>query len=143
MTVPVQFARVSPVFPVRDLEAALAHYASLGFETSGSNGGERYAFADRDGVHLHLAEAHEHDHDHGHEPGEEPEHDHRFAAVHVYLYVDDADALYAEWSRPGIGGTTHHPCDRPYGLREGAHVDQDGNLLRFGSRLKGAVPDTP
>jgi hypothetical protein len=49
----------------------------------------------------------------------------------AYLYVDDADALHAEWS--SIEGRHHRPEDTPYGLREGAFVDPDGNLLRYGS----------
>jgi hypothetical protein len=51
------------------------------------------------------------------------------------LYVGDADALAEEWSRPGIGGTTHPVVDTPYGLREGVHVDPDNNIIRFGSPM--------
>ena len=51
----------------------------------------------------------------------------------TYLYVRDADALFEEWSRPGVGGVTHPVGPTPYGLREGSHVDPDGNLIRFGS----------
>ena len=43
-----------------------------------------------------------------------------------------ADAVAARWA--GIG-RTGAPVDTVYGLREGAHVDPDGNLLRFGSPL--------
>ena len=50
-----------------------------------------------------------------------------------YLYVLDADALYQEWSRPGIGGCTMPAGPTPYKLREGSHTDPDGNLIRFGS----------
>jgi hypothetical protein len=49
----------------------------------------------------------------------------------AYLYVDDADALHAEWS--SVEGRHHRPEDTPYGLREGAYVNPDGNLLRYGS----------
>ena len=52
--------------------------------------------------------------------------------------MHDADALYAEWSRPGIGGQTLAVCLTPYQLREGAHIDPDGNLIRFGS----PIPDS-
>jgi hypothetical protein len=111
------FRSFSPIFPVRDLAAALAHYAALGFTTRPYEDGD-YGFADRDGTGLHLAA------DAGHDPG-------RGSAA--YLYVRDADALYAEWSAPGIGGHTHPAGPTPYGLREGSHVDPDGNLIRFGS----------
>jgi hypothetical protein len=47
--------------------------------------------------------------------------------------VRGADALYEEWSRPGIGGHTHPAVPTGYKLREGSHTDPDGNLIRFGS----------
>ncbi len=119
---PRQFRQFRPIFPVRDLTAALAHYAALGFDTFPYRGGDGYGFADRDGTGLHLTA------DPGHDPA--PSH------ASAYLYVRDADALYAEWSRPGIGGQTLAVCLTPYQLREGAHIDPDGNLIRFGSPVK-------
>jgi hypothetical protein len=35
--------------------------------------------------------------------------------------------------QPGIGGHTLPVHDTPYELREGAHFDPDGNLIRLGS----------
>jgi DNA-binding MarR family transcriptional regulator/catechol 2,3-dioxygenase-like lactoylglutathione lyase family enzyme len=116
-----QLRSFSPIFPVRDLVAALAHYSALGFETLAYEGGGDYGFADRDGTGLHLAAGS------GHGPA------HGSAA---YLYVRDADALHAEWSQPGIGGHTHPVGPMPYGLREGSHIDPDGNLIRFGSPME-------
>jgi DNA-binding MarR family transcriptional regulator len=118
-----QLRRFSPIFPVRDLAAALAHYAALGFDTLAYAGGGDYGFANRDGTGLHLA-AHP-DHDPAH-------HQH---AAEAYLYVRDADALYAEWTRPGIGGHTRPAGPTRYRLREGSHTDPDGNLIRFGSPM--------
>lgn len=120
-----QLRRFSPIFGVRDLAAALAHYASLGFRTSAYTeadhaGAGYYGFADRDGTGLHLALR---------ESGSDL---HPGAA---YLYVRDADALYEQWSRPGIGGHTHPAVPTDYKLREGSHTDPDGNLIRFGSPL--------
>jgi Ser/Thr protein kinase RdoA (MazF antagonist) len=114
----------SPVFPVRDVRRALAHYASLGFEVQPYEDGDGYGFADRDEVGLHLSL----DEGHG------PEADHQHVGT-AYLYVDDADALYDEWARPGTGGLTRRVNDTPYKLREGSHVDPDGNLIRFGSPM--------
>ncbi len=111
---------VAPVLPVLDLDVAVRHYAALGFAVERYAGPEAYAFAERDGVQLHL--------------GLSPDHDPRATASQVYLYVDDADALHAAWSAVG-SGRSHRPTDTDYGLREGAHVDPDGNLLRFGSPL--------
>jgi Ser/Thr protein kinase RdoA (MazF antagonist) len=119
-----RFSSFSPVFPVRDLRRALAHYASLGFAVKPYDDGDGYGFAERDGVGLHLSL------DEGHGP--DADHQHVGAA---YLYVEDADALYDEWARPGTGGLTRRVGDTPYKLREGAHVDPDGNLIRFGSPM--------
>ena len=136
-----RLTQFAPVFPVRDVKAALAHYASLGFTTRNYDQGVAfYGFADRDDVSLHVAlyEEHHHHHededgDHHHDEGED--HHHEFHPGVVYLYVDDADALAAEWSLPGVGGTTYPVHDTPYGLRESAHIDPDGNAIRFGSPM--------
>ena len=116
-----QFRQFSPIFPVRDMTAALAHYTALGFDAFAYAGQEDYGFANRDGIGLHLAG----------DPGHDPAHSHASA----YLYVRDADALYAEWARPGLGGHTRPAAPTPYRLREGAHIDPDGNLIRFGSPM--------
>jgi hypothetical protein len=109
----------SPIFPVRDVAAALAHYAALGFRTSGYEDGDEYGFAERERTSLHLT----------HRPGHDPARD----GVVAYLYVRDADALFEEWTRPGIGGRTQEPVVMPFRMREGSHIDPDGNRLRFGS----------
>lgn len=110
----------APIFRVEDVGAGLAHYRSLGFHTIAYEEGDDYGFANRDGISLHLAAASE----------ERPA-----GTGSTYLYVRDADALYAEWTQPGIGGHTHSVEPTPYRLREGAHFDPDGNLIRFGSPL--------
>ncbi|MGO9055326.1 MAG: MarR family transcriptional regulator [Streptosporangiaceae bacterium] len=117
-----QFQHFSPIFPVRDLAAALAHYSALGFETLAYDGGSDYGFASREGAGLHLAA----------DPGHDPAH-----AASAYLYVRDADALYQEWSRPGIGGRTRPAGPTAYKMREGSHIDPDENLIRFGSPAAG------
>jgi DNA-binding MarR family transcriptional regulator len=112
-----QMRSASPIFPVAELGAALDHYQLLGFTTLAYKGGGDYGFADRDGVGIHFMTS-----------TEEP----RGRGV-AYLYVRDADALYEEWTRPGVGGETHPVQPTDYKLREGWHVDPDGNVLRFGS----------
>jgi hypothetical protein len=104
---PTGLDRFSPIFPVEDLPRALAHYESLGFATHAYAKGGEYGYADRDGVSLHLS-ADRGTRDRGSE---------------AYLHVEDADALWLEWSRPGIGGITRHVRDTPYELREGSHLD--------------------
>ena len=106
--------RASPVLPVSDLNRALAHYAALGFVTSRHD--DTYGFAVWAGLELHLIV----------DPGWGPS--------AVYLHVLDADAVAEHLREVGIGRTTM-PVDMDYGIREGSHVDPDGNLLRFGSPL--------
>jgi DNA-binding MarR family transcriptional regulator len=119
---PRQLRRFEPIFPVADLASALAHYSALGFDTFADAEGEEYGFANRGGVGLHLTY--------------DPDHDPTRTAGSAYLYVRDADALYEEWSRPEIGGSTRPVGPTPYRLREGAHIDPDGNLIRFGSPVE-------
>lgn len=117
----VTFTSVSPVIPVRDLDAALSRYRRLGFDTRAYAGPERYGFADRGSVSLHFSEWAEHDPHHG-------------GAV-IYIYVSDADALHAEWLAAGVDGRFVAPRDTPYRLREFAYVDPDGTAVRVGSPL--------
>jgi hypothetical protein len=121
VTPPPRLTRFAPIFPVSDLQRALAHYGRLGFATLAYEEGEDYGFAERDGVGLHLSAA----------ADREP----HAAGAEAYLYVEDADALFEEWGRPGIAGRTGPPGDTPHQLREGFHVDPDGNVIRFGSPL--------
>ena len=117
------FERLSPVFPVRDIDLAVEHYGKLGFAVRRYEGADPYAFAERDGIELHLAQV------------DDLEPARNMSAV--YLYVDDADALYREWSRAGLDGRLVEPVDTSYGLREGACLDRDANLMRFGSGIAG------
>lgn len=117
---PTGMTRLAAVLPVRDLSRALEHYRRLGFEVRAYIGGG-YGYGDRDGVSIHLCAV--------------PDLDPMLTTSAVYLYVDNADALFAEWRASGVSGQFHEPRDTDYGLREGAHVDLDGNLLRFGSPM--------
>ncbi|APB00476.1 bleomycin resistance protein [Nocardia seriolae] len=119
----IVFERVAPVIPVRDLDAALARYRRLGFTAHAYEGAARYGFADRGGVSLHLTEW--------------SDHNPKRTASAVYLYVSDADALYAEWLAAALPGRFVPPVDTDYGLREFAYVDPDGTLHRVGSPLPG------
>ena len=115
--------RAVPILATADVALALEHYAALGFETETWEGGG-YGFASRDGVELHLGEVE------GHDPATNP--------VSCYIFVGDADALHAEWVEAHAGGLLEAPRDTNYGLREGRHVDLDGNVIRFGSPLPGS-----
>jgi len=111
---------MAAVLPVRDLDAALDHYRTLGFRVNPYD--NRYGYAVRGAADLHLSVRR----------GLDP----RRTTSAVYLFVDDADALYAEWRAAGVTGQFFEPHATDYGLREGAYIDPDGNLLRFGSPLR-------
>ncbi len=118
----IEFASVSPIVPVQDLDVALNRYRKLGFDARAYQGPERYGFADRGAVSIHLTEW--------------AEHDPLRTASSVYLYVSDADAVHAEWAAlEGLDGRLSEPHETPYGAREFAFVDPDGTLHRVGSRL--------
>jgi catechol 2,3-dioxygenase-like lactoylglutathione lyase family enzyme len=109
----VSAKRIAPIFPVVDLEASFAFYRRLGFATRRYDQGG-YGFVTLDGVELHL--------------GVVPE---VVGPASAYLYVDDADELASRWSAAGIA--VHPPQDTPWGMHEGAVVDPDHNVIRFGN----------
>jgi hypothetical protein len=118
----IDFISVSPIVPVLNLDVALDRYRRLGFTARAYEGPERYGFVDRGSVSLHLTEWADHD------PSR--------TASSVYIYVDDADALYTEWNAlHNLDGRLIAPHDTPYRLREFAYVDPDGTAHRVGSPL--------
>lgn len=61
-----------------------------------------------------------------------PEDDRRTSSA--YVWVEDADQLAAEWRSAGV--QVHAPEDTEWGQHEGAVVDPDGNVIRFGSAMR-------
>jgi catechol 2,3-dioxygenase-like lactoylglutathione lyase family enzyme len=108
--------RVAPIFGVSDLGRSLAHYEQLGFAVRPYERGG-YGFAARDGIEIHL--------------GVVPDATSRRNAA--YVFVDDAGQLAQEWRSAGV--EVHDPQDTEWGQFEGAVVDPDGNVIRFGSPM--------
>lgn len=109
-----------PILPVTDMQRSLVHYRSLGFKPQGYD--NEHGFATLPGlgcIHLTL----------------QSDHDRKINAHATYLYVEDAGALAAKWKRECPGGDTREVVDTEYGLREGAHLDPDNCLIRFGSKM--------
>lgn len=109
--------RIAPIFAVHDLDPAMEHYRRLGFTVRAYAGGG-YGYATRDAIEIHL--------------GVVPPDDRRVSGA--YLFVEDADAIAAEWRSAGV--EVHPPEDTEWGQHEGAVVDPDGNVIRFGSPLR-------
>lgn len=116
---------VAPIFVARDLDAALERYRRLGFDVRAYRDAPDepaiYAFLCFGPGELHIARV--------------GELDPKTTTSACYLYVEDADAVYEAWKAAGVEGRLHPPSDTPYGLRELAYVDPDGNLIRVGSPL--------
>jgi uncharacterized glyoxalase superfamily protein PhnB len=110
--------RAAPIFPVQDLRASLDHYQRLGFATREYPGGgtdTRSVMASRSTSECRQTSSRQ-------DPGHS-----------AYLVVDDADELAEAWRAAGI--EVHMPENTEWGQHEGAHVDPDGNVLRFGSPM--------
>jgi len=109
---------IVPIFAVRDLQRAIVFYQdAFGFEMNAMYG-DNYAILSLGDVGLHLTLWREMD----------P----RQNAAACYLYVTDVDAA-AERAKKAPGGEIRHDVEqKPWGLREFAIVDPDGNLLRVG-----------
>lgn len=54
----------------------------------------------------------------------------------AYVWVEDADALYAEFKGRGVA-IAREICDQPYGCRDFDLLDRDGYRLCFGADLAG------
>jgi hypothetical protein len=88
----VEFKQAAPILPVRSVSAALAHYRRLGFGgtayTDSWADDPEYGFLTWGPVSLYLARV--------------PSLDPKTSASACYLYVDDADALYATWQAAAV-----------------------------------------
>lgn len=109
--------QIMPELPVNDVPAAVAHYREVfGFGVNYAQ--DDIGVMDRDtcrillvartGLHTGIGSA--------------------------YIYVDDADALFAEFQSAGAL-LLARPVDHPWGLRDFVAVDPDGNRITFGQPL--------
>jgi uncharacterized glyoxalase superfamily protein PhnB len=111
----------APVLCVTDVRTMLPYFQQqLGFEMKGSAGElPSWASMQRDSVEIMLV------------CGDYPAPASDWA---VYLYVEDADALYRELKERGAD-LLAEPTDKPYGCREFEVRLPDGRLLAFGADL--------
>jgi len=119
------FLSACPIMPSRDLHATAAFYERLGFRLGHLYEKEGYLIVRREGAELHFF----------HHPGQVPgENDHG-----SYVRVADAAAVSAEFAALGLpdeGIPRFLPAEaKPWGMRETVVLDEDGNLLRFGSDM--------
>ena len=113
-----------PILPSRSLDDTLAFFGRLGFEGKIHSHGD-YAILKRGTVELHFFTHREL------RPAE--------SSAGCYIRVSDVENIYrafasAELPRKGIPRQSTLE-DKPWGMREFAIVDPDGNLMRIGQML--------
>ena len=117
--------QIVPVFFSMDIPRTLAFYKDkLGFDCLGTwLDPPVYAIVarDRHAIHFRCAEP----------PTPNPE-KYEEELPDAYLYVDDADALYAEYAAKGVE-FTREVGNMPWNSREFVVKDCDGRLLAFGA----------
>jgi catechol 2,3-dioxygenase-like lactoylglutathione lyase family enzyme len=111
-----------PILPCRSVPATVAFYRRLGFEGGAHAFNSDYAILRRGAVELHFF-THK-----GLIPAE--------SSAGCYIRVLDVEGVYRSISATPLPRTGIPRMDvlenKPWGLREFAVVDPDGNLLRIG-----------
>ena len=119
--------QIAPQFFTTDIPATLAYYKDkLGFECLGMwQDPPVYAIVARDqhAIHFRCAEP----------PTANPD-KYSDELLDAYLFVEDADALYSEYSARGVE-FTRQLANMPWKSREFVVKDYDGRLLAFGANL--------
>jgi catechol 2,3-dioxygenase-like lactoylglutathione lyase family enzyme len=111
-----------PTLPCRSVSATVAFYKRLGFEGGAHEFNREYAILRRGAVELHFFTHN------GLLPAE--------SSAGCYIRVLDVQSIYRSFSSSHLPRTGIPRMetleDKPWGLREFAVVDPDGNLLRIG-----------
>jgi uncharacterized glyoxalase superfamily protein PhnB len=117
--------QIAPQFFTTDLTATLRYYSErLGFECVGTwQDPPVYAIVARDEHRIHFRCA---------EPPTQHPDKYDDELLDAYLFVDDADALYAEYSARGVA-FARALADTLWHSREFVVKDCDGRLLAFGA----------
>ena len=114
-----------PILPSRSIPATVGFYARLGFEGGAHDFDSGYGILQRGSVELHFFTHKEL------VPSE--------SYAGCFIRVSDVDSFYQACLQSELPCTGIPRMDRledkPWGLREFAIVDPDGNLLRIGQVL--------
>ena len=119
--------QIAPVFFTENIPATLAYYTEkLGFECLGTwQDPPTYAIVARDqhAIHFRCAAP----------PTPNPD-KYSDELLDAYIFVQNADELYAEYASRGIQ-FTRSLANMPWNSREFVVKDCDGRLLAFGSNI--------
>jgi catechol 2,3-dioxygenase-like lactoylglutathione lyase family enzyme len=110
--------QVHPILGARDLQRTLRFYIDrLGFQLTfcDSEQSTNYAGLRRDDVELHFQFQYEHE----------------MSTTRLRLLVDDPDALFAEFQSRQAIPEGKSVSNTPWGTREFAFYDPEGNALTF------------
>ncbi len=115
--------KLSPILPARDIAATQDFWQRLGFHTIYIDA--EYLLMKREGAEVHFflhARLDPSTCDHG-----------------AYLRPADINALDAEWGALGLPSLgiprLERAADKPWGMRELALLDLNGNLIRAGQEI--------
>ncbi|MCW5983544.1 MAG: VOC family protein [Bryobacteraceae bacterium] len=119
--------QIAPLFFTTDIPSTLAYYKDkLGFECLGTwQDPPVYAIVARDQQVIHFRCA---------EPPTANPNKYKDELLDAYLFVENADALHAEFMGQGVE-FTRELGDTPWHSREFVVKDCDGRLLAFGAKL--------
>ena len=119
--------QIAPVFFTLDIPGTIAYYeAKLGFKCLGTwQDPPVYAILARDQHEIHFRCA---------DPPTANPNKYSDELLDAYLFVEDADALYAEYAERGVE-LVRELAKMPWGSREFVVKDRDGRLLAFGANL--------
>jgi catechol 2,3-dioxygenase-like lactoylglutathione lyase family enzyme len=117
------FNELHPILGTRDLERTLGFYIErLGFKLAFRDRSDptNYAGVRRDRVELHFQWQDESE----------------MSTTRLRFFVEDPDALFSEYQDKQVFGERTRLADTPWGTREFAFYDPDGNALTFYRDLK-------
>lgn len=114
-----------PILPSRSVESTRDFYRQLGFEGKIWGAPHHYGALTRGSVEIHFFTHAELD------PAE--------SSSGCYIRVQNADGIYQQFAQanlPASGIPRMDPIEnKPWGMREFAVVDPDGNLIRIGQTI--------
>ncbi len=115
--------RSHPVLASLDIQETVAFYENtLGFRPLWKD--EGYGIVSRDEITIHFWHC-----------------DDKIFPENTSCYVDvtEVDQLYEEMQQAGVIHPNGKLQDQPWGMREFAIVDLDGNLIRFGQNINSPI----
>jgi uncharacterized glyoxalase superfamily protein PhnB len=119
--------QIVPLFFTMDIPGTLAYYQDkLGFQCLGTwQNPPVYAIIARDQHAIHFRRA---------KPPTANPNKYSDELLDAYLFIEDADALYAEYAARGVE-FTRELANTPWHCREFVVKDCEGRLLAFGANL--------